>query len=252
MLKPLSANAEINVFAADPELASGLASNDPVLTGDAAVAKVVCADRGPWTAPKERPLVGLLVIEGVMTRTVVMAGIGCTQLVGSGDILRPWDQDEGFPSIPLEIAWNVLEPTYLAILDEPFATGMAPRPAIAANLLTRTLRQEQSLSIQLAITCVTGVDVRLRVALWHLADRWGHVESAGVVLPLPLTHETLGRLIGTRRPSVTTALTRLSERRLVTRRNDGAWVLHGPPPSELDDFLPSPLGDNRTSPDDGG
>lgn len=52
MLKPLSANAEINVFAADPELASGLASNDPVLTGDAAVAKVVCADRGPWTAPK--------------------------------------------------------------------------------------------------------------------------------------------------------------------------------------------------------
>lgn len=244
MSQPSSRNAEVNVFAADPELATGLPSDHPVLRGEAATATVLSADRGPWTAPKERPLVGLLVLEGVMTRTVVMAGIGCTHLVGTGDVVRPWDQEEGFPSIPLQVAWNVLEPTYLAVLDAAFASAVAPWPVVAANLLTRTLRQEQSLSIQLAITCVTGVEVRLRVALWHLADRWGRVERAGVVLPLPLTHETLGRLIGTRRPSVTTALTKLSEQGLITRRNDGAWVLHGPPPRELND-LPTRLSDNR-------
>ncbi len=62
----------------------------------------------------------------------------------------------------------------------------------------------------------------MHVSLWHLADRWGHVERDGVVVPLPLTHETIGRLVPTRRPSVSTALKQLSERRLATRRDDGA------------------------------
>lgn len=225
---------KVNVLARDPDLARGLAQEDAVAARRAAVADVVDVDRGIWTPRDERPLVGLLVLEGLIARTVVIAGIGCTYLVGSGDLLRPWDQQEGQASVPLHVDWQVLEPARLAVLDRDFATASSRWPALTSNLLTRTLHQEQSLSIQLAITCVTGVETRLQVALWHLADRWGHVERDGVVLPLRLTHETLGRLVRTRRPSVSTALTRLRERGLVSR-DDGRWVLHGDPPSEAVD-----------------
>jgi hypothetical protein len=64
-----------------------------------------------------------------------------------------------------------------------------------------------------------------------LADRWGRVERDGsVVVPLPLTHRLLAGIVGSQRPTVTTALSRLAERRRVSRRDDG-WVLHGAPPT---------------------
>ena len=62
--------------------------------------------------------------------------------------------------------------------------------------------------------------------MWHLAGRWGHVEPGGIRLALPLTHRLLGRLVGAERPSVSHALTRLSQAGLVTSR-DGALHLHG-------------------------
>ena len=62
--------------------------------------------------------------------------------------------------------------------------------------------------------------------LWHLAGRWGRVEPGGIRMALPLTHRLLGRLVGAERPSVSHALTRLSNAGLVTSR-DGALHLHG-------------------------
>src|SRR5262249_13955877 len=69
------------------------------------------------------------------------------------------------------------------------------------------------------------VDARLRGLFWHLADRWGRVTSAGVVLPLRLTHDSLARLVGAQRPTVSTALKGLHDAGEITRRRDGAWVL---------------------------
>lgn len=112
--------------------------------------------------------------------------------------------------MPIAVQREV-EPARVAVLDERFAAVMTRWPPVTTNLLARTLRHEQSLAIQLAIACLTGVKVRVHVALWHLADRWGRVERDGVVVPLPLTHETIGRLVRTRRPSVSTALKQLSE-----------------------------------------
>jgi hypothetical protein len=55
------------------------------------------------------------------------------------------------------------------------------------------------------------------------------VTPDGVVLRLPLTHQLLGRLIGARRPSVTSALQRLDRERLAVRTDDGGWLLRGRP-----------------------
>jgi CRP/FNR family cyclic AMP-dependent transcriptional regulator len=90
----------------------------------------------------------------------------------------------------------------------------------------------RSLAFHLAVTQVTRVGERLLVVLWHLADRWGRVTPEGVALALPLTHETLGRIVGARRPAVTTALRELTQRGLVTRGAGRSWLLHGDPPSD--------------------
>ena len=90
--------------------------------------------------------------------------------------------------------------------------------------------------MQRAIAQVPRVDARVLVLLWLLADRWGRVSPQGVRVPLSLTHETIGKLVGARRPSVTTALGVLTRRGLV-ERTDSGWLLHGDPQEALPELL---------------
>jgi CRP-like cAMP-binding protein len=99
-----------------------------------------------------------------------------------------------------------------------------------AALMARAVRRSRALVHHLAITQVTGVETRIAMVLWEFAERWGHVRPDGVALSLGLTHETLARLVGARRPSVTTALRALAEQGRVTQEGPGRWVLHGPAP----------------------
>ena len=76
--------------------------------------------------------------------------------------------------------------------------------------------------------------MRLTLLLWHLAARWGKVERGGIRLPVPLTHQLLGRLVGAERPSVSHALGRLADAGLVRGHGD-EWHLSG----SLEDQLAS-------------
>lgn len=215
---------------------------DALPAGDADAARaltrvpVLRAEAGAWDPPprsSSRNYFGLLVLEGLISRDVTLAGMGCTELIGPGDILRPADQDGAFPSVPFHVSFHVQHALRLAVLEDHFAAAVARWPALSAQLVGRTVRRSQSLAMHLAITCITGTDVRLHVLFWHLADRWGNVTSDGTVVPLQLTHETLGRLARGGRPSISAALKRLGERDLVERRRDGSWLLRGGPPDEL-------------------
>jgi hypothetical protein len=55
-----------------------------------------------------------------------------------------------------------------------------------------------------------------------------------VLLPVRLTHRVLARLVGARRPSVTTAIGTLEKRELLSRRPDGSWLLRGGVPEGLE------------------
>ena len=134
--------------------------------------------------------------------------------------------------MPYEISWQVLEPSRIAVLDRRASEVMCRYPEVMSAVVARTLARAHSLALSLAVTCITGVKIRLLVLLWHLADRWGRVTRDGVHVPMRLTHETLGKLIGARRPSVSTALGELHEAGLVDIGRDG-WTLHGDPPAEV-------------------
>ena len=84
----------------------------------------------------------------------------------------------------------------------------------------------------MAIAQLPLLELRLLALLWHLADRWGETVPDGVKVPIRLTHSLLAAMVLGRRPSVSTTLTELSNRGLVSRVEDG-WVLHGEPPTAL-------------------
>jgi hypothetical protein len=98
-------------------------------------------------------------------------------------------------------------------------------PGVLGVIVRRMAERSARQAVMQAICHHPRVDDRLRGLFWHLANRWGRVTPGGVVLPLRLTHDSLARLVGAQRPTVSTALKSLQDAGEVTRRRDGAWVL---------------------------
>ena len=169
--------------------------------------------------------IGLLILDGIVLRTLSIGDRSSTELVGSGDLLRPWQTDEADGMLPCRVEWRVLEPTRVAVLDQRFARAVAPWPRIWAALFERTLRRTRSLAVATTLSHMNRVDQRLLLAFWHFAERWGRVRSDGVVIRLPLTHEALGALVGARRPSVTSALSQLTRDGAIVPGERGEWLL---------------------------
>jgi CRP-like cAMP-binding protein len=173
--------------------------------------------------------IGLLVIEGVLSRELIVADHVSAELLGPGDLVRPW-QTPRTGLLPVDAHWWVLSPTTVAVLDRRLAAELTEWPEIIACLFDRLSDRSGRLATTQAISQLTRVDRRLKALFWHLAERWGRVSGDGVVVPLALTHRILGQLVGARRPTVSTALSELAEREELVRRADGSWLLRGDPP----------------------
>jgi CRP/FNR family transcriptional regulator, cyclic AMP receptor protein len=174
---------------------------------------------------------GVLVLDGVVAVSVRVCDRIAAELVGAGDLLQRVGSEED-ELLAHDVGWRALGPTRFAVLDSAFAERVRPWPQITQALLQRGARRTRSLQVQRAIASQPRLEVRLALLLWHLAARWGKVEPGGVRLPLPLTHQLLGKLVGAERPSVSHALSRLTQAGLVTGRGDG-WHLHGSLESQL-------------------
>ncbi len=222
---------------ADPDLGESL---EPAERGKAqrgALARIARLTPGSWEATAEHaPQThhrGFLLVVGLLCRVVEMMGRRCVELLGHGDVMRPWTWDVDGIHDHAEIGWQVLEPTRLAVLDPGLVSRIAPWPQLGVELYSRGIRRAHALAVALAIAHQPRVDDRLSLTLWHLAERWGRVSRDGVVLNLPLPHQRLADLVGAHRPSVTTAMGDLSRAGVLSRRDTGEWVLHGSPPHQL-------------------
>ena len=89
--------------------------------------------------------------------------------------------------------------------------------------------QHQRLAVQIGICQLSRVQDRLLTMMWLLAESWGRVTPAGTWLPVKLTHSTLGKLIGAKRPTVSLALRDLIQNGAVQAQSDGWLLLAGPP-----------------------
>jgi CRP/FNR family transcriptional regulator, cyclic AMP receptor protein len=228
--------AAVRLLEVDPELGDGLEPEDRAVAERALVMSTRTLDPGPWDPDDDngepRPVAGMLVLDGIVTREVVFAGRATTELLGSGDVVHPWDEDVEFDALPFSVGWHVHAPSRFALLDTRFAMAAGRWPPLLSALGGRHIRRARGLAFQRAIAQLPRVDDRLLVLLWSLAERWGRVGTEGVRLPLSLPHRTLATLVGARRPSVTTALSGLARDGLVERTPDG-WLLHGEPSALL-------------------
>lgn len=228
--RPLSSPDAVTILDEDPDLGDRLAAPEFAAAREALLAKTVKLPAGRWRPEQswseaQHPTLGLLVVDGLMTRQISVADRPSTELLGAGDLLRPWDQDADV-GIPLAVTWQVLQPARLALLDERFLLAACRWPGVIDALGARTQRRSRWLAFQLAMKQIMRVEGRLLVLLWALSERWGVVTPQGVHLRLKLTHEALGKLVGARRPSVTTALGALTAAGAVERLADG-YRLHG-------------------------
>ena len=226
-----------HVLDVDPELARDLSPEGARAARPVALAVVRTLEPGPWEPPGklDQPpgSLGLLVLDGLLTREVSVFNRSCAELLGKGDLLRPWDYEDGAEApVPSTARWTVVEPTRLAVLDRRVAYAISPWPELTGALIGRAVRRSRASTLALAISHLPRVSLRLLVLLWTLADRWGRVEPDGVALPLPLTHALLACLAGAQRPPVTTALSERAQLGLVVRRADRTWLLRGSPPED--------------------
>ena len=165
---------------------------------------------------------GLLVVDGLALVQVDAGRAPIGWLVGAEDVIRPWEMDE--VSLLAAATWQVLAPMRLALLDADFArrvTGLTP---VADALVAKAMQTSHWLFAKSLVTGTSVIEERLLLLFALLGERWGKATSAGVVVSMPLTHQVLATLIGARRPSVSTALRRLSVAGLLQRTAEG-WLL---------------------------
>jgi CRP/FNR family transcriptional regulator, cyclic AMP receptor protein len=205
--------ALIRVLHRDPGLGDGLSADQfarAALCCRAPLVRYPCGQLHDWplAAESEPGFLGFLVLSGILSRRVAMGHLQTAELLGPGDLVRPWGLgSEEMP--PLRVNWRVHGEAEIAILDRRFHAAAAQWPEIDRTLRERDGARLRSLTARLLIAQAPRISTRVHLLLWHLADRWGRRSAGGVVLPLRLSRTLLAHLVCSTRESVSRALSRL-------------------------------------------
>jgi len=221
----------IRVLDEDADLGRELHSVDLDEAAVASTAEMQIVPAGSWIPQQgqyDMQGLGLLILDGFIQRRVVLAQRSSTELLGNGDLLRPWQQDDAY-AVPVEAHWKVCRDTRIAVLDREFTGRMGPWPSVLGELCGRAVRRSRTMGLLSALADVPGVPFRLLILFWHLADRWGYVVPGGIVVPLRLSHEALGDLVGAQRPTVSRCLGDMTRSGVLRTLKDG-WEIRGVPP----------------------
>jgi CRP/FNR family cyclic AMP-dependent transcriptional regulator len=232
-VSPRRAGTGRSLLALDPELGQLLTPERHAAAERELRVRVSSFGVGEWDGGRladADPLhLGLLIADGVLAREVVLGDTVSTELLGPGDILRPWHIEGSTQLLSLTIRWNALSAVKLGLIDRRVAATLSLYPEIGAVIVDRLSERAHRLAVTQAISQLNRVDRRLLALFWHLAERWGRVARDGIAVPLVLSHRLIGELVGARRPTVSTALAELAREGQVVRRDDGTWLLTGQP-----------------------
>jgi CRP-like cAMP-binding protein len=221
----------------DADLGSALPAELRTLAAERLIVRLERLPAGDWhPQPDEfgaRHGIGLLIGDGFIVRHVKLEHRAGAEVLGPGDLLRPWQDDGEYAVYPYVPGWRAVTAVTFAVLDLAFASRLGPFPEVTAAITGRAMSRSRRVAGHLVLAQLASVEHRVLLVLWQLADLWGRVRPDGVLLPVPLTHRLLGLTIGARRPSVTTALGALAEQDLVRSLGREGFLLLGPPPQDL-------------------
>lgn len=229
----------IQLLDADPELADNMRPEARDLATELLRTPVFRVPKGAWKpAAIDHGATGLLLLEGLMVRTLRLGRVASCEVVGPSDIIRPWEKDLIPSLVPTLTDWRVLEPARVALIDGQATKVIGRWPELSAAVGGRLLRRSRSLAYLMAAQHFVRVEDRLLATLWHLASMWGRVTLQGTVVPFRLTHDMLASIVGAQRPTITIALQSLVRQERLTRDGSRRYVLVGDPPDWQHERLP--------------
>jgi CRP/FNR family cyclic AMP-dependent transcriptional regulator len=228
-------DSHVRLLDVEPGLRGGLSGAALTAARNLVLAPVSPLDKGAWrpTVP-DRPdqHLGFLVLEGILFRSVAFDRRESAELLGPGDLLRPWQRLRS-ADIATPATWTVIEAGALAVLDARVTSTIGRWPDLVAAVVGRAVERSRAMAITLGIAQMPGVELRVLALLWYLAERFGHRDGDRSAVPIRLTHQMLAGLVRTQRPTLTAALGRLVAQGLIARDEDGAWAVTGDPPAGL-------------------
>jgi hypothetical protein len=229
----MATQERIPLFDAKVELARHLTADERNELGNLSLPVVTIAP-GPLDLPAllaRDNAFGATVLDGIVMNALQVGEQTGIQLLGPGDLLV-----HGSDLLPDWLGQSVFQTTgsvRLGLFGNELLAAAYRWPRIIEGLYTCVGDQLQRMSAQLIICQLPRVDERVLAMLWLLAESWGQVTPGGVRLPLALTHETIGALVGARRPTITLALRKLTEDGALVHQDSG-WLLLHPPPQPAD------------------
>jgi hypothetical protein len=225
------ATAVVQLLHADPDLGEHMPAQAREQATELVRARVFRVPKGPWHPPDiDHGATGLLLLDGLMVRTLRLGPASSAEIVGPTDIIRPWETDLIPRVLHTATEWRVLDEARVALLDGRVTAMIGRWPELSAAVSARLLRRARSLAVLMAAQHFVRVKDRLLATLWHLASIWGKVTPQGTVVPFRLTHEMLASIIGAHRPTTTISVRSLTQQGRLKRDEARRYVLLGEPP----------------------
>jgi DNA-binding transcriptional ArsR family regulator len=220
----------VRLLEADPELGRDLAPEAFDAAAAGLVARTVEIPRGRWDVAaawaETKAELGLLIVEGVLLSEVSVGARTSLEVLGPGDLIRPWPARRFPPQVDVRLKVTAPEHARAAVLDAHVIAQAMRWPAVVGQVADRAMGRTSSATLRLLVQQVVRIDERLLLTLWGLAERFGKVTPEGVLVPVALNHTMLAGLVGAHRPSVSHALSDLTERGALERVEGGGWLLH--------------------------
>src|SRR3954469_14066943 len=157
-----------HVLVSEPYLASGLSERRLGNAERECIAATIHVGEGPWNpehwdGEAARGGIGLLILEGLVVRRVGAEGRYGAELLGPGDLLRPWEHDGEDTTVPFAISFRVIERLHVAVLGVDATARLAPYPEVVSALVGRAMQRARHLAVNIAIAHHPRHDSRLRL-----------------------------------------------------------------------------------------
>ena len=166
-----------------------------------------------------------VIVDGVVLKETTLARRSALELLGRGDLLAP----------PLTTARQLESRAIsrylahgqasLAAIEDQVRQAAQRWPGITDFLHDHLARQTHHASMHLAMLHLPRAEDRLIALFSDLAERFGHIAADGILIDLPLTHEIIGGLVASRRPTVSLALQQLASTGVIARLEGDRWKL---------------------------
>jgi len=209
-----------------PEILASVPGDDRLLAERTLIVPLVSARDADLADVLSTQIPGafdFLIIDGVVLKETTLAGRPALELLGQGDLLAP-------PLTPARQLESRAVSRYLAqgqvslaAIEDGFREAAQRWPGIADFLHDRRARQTHHASMHLAMLHLPRIHDRLIALFADLAERFGQMTADGILIDLPLTHEIIGGLVASRRPTVTLALQQLASNGLIARLEGHRW-----------------------------